>query len=119
MDCKRQEKSHVRKRTLFVEVVQEPDAEKEPSRNTEEGMESESAAPPAPAQKSSQRAEDGDEGSLQNRFSLQEEAIPQQTVPQHSYPPEYNPFDRPVDEVVAQLFDDSQPVNPPPTKRQR
>ena len=24
-----------------------------------------------------------------------------QTVPQHSYPPEYNPFDRPVDEVVV------------------
>ena len=102
-----------------VEVVQEPDAEKEPSRNTEEGLASESAAPSAPAQESGQRAEDGDEGSLENRFSLQEEDISQQMAPQHSYPPEYNPFDRPVDEMVAQLFDDSQPVNPPPTKRQR
>ena len=102
-----------------VEVVQEPDAEKEPSRNTEEGPTSESAAPSAPAQESSQRAEDGDEVSLHNRLSSQEEDISQQTALQHSYPPEYNPFDRPVDEVVAQLFDDSQPVNPPPAKRQR
>ena len=66
-----------------VEVVQEPDAEKEPSRNTEEGLASESAAPSAPAQESGQRAEDGNEGSLQNRFSLQEEAISQQMAPQH------------------------------------
>ena len=103
----------------IVEVVQEPDAEKEPSRNTEEGITSEVAADSAPAQESSQMAEDGDEGSLQNRSSSLGEAISLQTASQHSYPPEYNPFDRPVDEVVAQLFDDSQPVNPPPTKRQR
>ena len=42
-----------------------------------------------------------------------------QTASLHSYPPEYNPFDRPVGEVVAQLFDDSQPINLPPAKRQR
>ena len=46
--------------------MQEPDAEKEPSRNTEEGIASEGSAPSAPAQESRQRAEDGDEGSLQN-----------------------------------------------------
>ena len=38
---------------------------------------------------------------------------------QDHYPAEYNPFDRPVEEVAMQLFDDDQPVNSPPTKRQR
>ena len=42
------------------------------------------------------------------------------TEPSHiGYPPEYDPFDRPVDEVITQLFDNTQPVNPPPAKKQR
>ena len=86
-----------------------------PKRN----LEPVSAAPLAPAQEGSQMADDGDDDSLQHRSSLPEEVPSQQTASQNSYPPEYNPFDRPVGEVVAQLFDDSQPVNPPPTKRQR
>ena len=99
-----------------VEVVQEPDAEKEPSRNTEERIASEGAAPSAPAQEGSQR---WPMTVMRVACRIPEEALSQQTASQHSYPPEYNPFDRPVEEVVAQLFDDSQPVNPPPTKRQR
>ena len=35
---------------------------------------------------------------------------------QDQYPVEYDPFDRPVEEVVMQLFDDDPPANPPPTK---
>ena len=31
--------------------------------------------------------------------------------------PEYDPFDRPEGEVIAQVFDYSQPVNPPRKKR--
>ena len=87
--------------------------------NTEERIASEGTAPSAPAQECSMMANDGDGSGLQNHSSLSEEVPSQQAASQHSYPPEYNPFDRPVGEVVAQLFDDSQPVNPPPTKRQR
>ena len=62
---------------------------------------------------------EGAENSLQITSSLSEGMSLPQAASSHSYPPEYNPFDRPVGEVVAQLFDDLQPVNPPPTKRQR
>ena len=51
--------------------------------------------------------------------SLDEEHAIQTEPPPLGYPPEYDPFDRPVGEVVTQLFDDTQPVNPPPAKRQR
>ena len=61
----------------------------------------------------------GAENSLQTTSSLSEGMSLTQTASSHSYPPEYNPFDRPVGEVVAQLFDDLQPVNLPPAKRQR
>ena len=45
---------------------------------------------------------------------------PEDAVPvQEQYPVEYDPFDRPVEEVVMQLFDDDPPANPPPTKRRR
>ena len=44
-----------------------------------------------------------------------EDAVPVQD----QYPVEYDPFDRPVEEVVMQLFDDDPPANPPPTKRRR
>ena len=50
---------------------------------------------------------------------LTHRAVLAHAVPQSSYPPEYDPFDRPVGEVVGQLFDDTQPVNAPPAKRQR
>ena len=65
------------------------------------------------------RANDGAASGLQVHSSFSEGVPSQQAGSQHSYPPEYNPFDRPVGEMVAQLFDDSQPVNPLPTKRQR
>ena len=103
----------------IVEVAQEPDAETEPSMNTEERVTSEGTAPSASAQECSMMANDGAESGLQIHSSLSEGVPSQQAASQRSYPPEYNPFDRPVGEVVAQLFDDSQPVNPPPTKRQR
>ena len=44
-----------------------------------------------------------------------EDAVPMQD----QYPVECDPFDRPVEEVVMQLFDDDPPANPPPTKRQK
>ena len=100
----------------IVEVAQEPDAETEPSMNTEERVTSEGTAPSASAQECSMMANDGAESGLQIHSSLLEglQAPSYQATSQHSYPPEYDPFDRPVGEVVAQLFDDSQPVNPLP-----
>ena len=35
---------------------------------------------------------------------------------QDSYPVEYDPLDRPVEEVVMQLVDDTPPVIPPPAE---
>ena len=35
---------------------------------------------------------------------------------QDSFPVEYDPLDRPVEEVVMQLVDDTQPVIPPPAE---
>ena len=102
-----------------MEVAREPDAETEPSMTTGERMASEGTAPSASAQECSMMANAGAESSLQIHSSLSEGSPLQQAASAHSYPPEYNPFDRLVGEVVAQLFDDSQPVNPPPTKRQR
>ena len=58
--------------------------------------------------------------STQAPFPAQMAGNPVGAAPmQDTYPAEYDPFDRPVEEVVTQLFDDTQPVNPPPTKRQR
>lgn len=58
--------------------------------------------------------------STQALFPAQMAGNPVGAAPmQDTYPAEYDPFDRPVEEVVTQLFDDTQPVNPPPTKRQR
>ena len=38
---------------------------------------------------------------------------------QEQYPVEYDPFDRPVEEVVMNLFEGDPPANPPPTKRRK
>ena len=38
---------------------------------------------------------------------------------QEQYPVEYDPFDRPVEEVVMDLFEGDPPANPPPTKRRK
>ena len=38
---------------------------------------------------------------------------------QEQYPVEYDPFDRPVGEVVMNLFEGDPPANPPPTKRRK
>ena len=35
------------------------------------------------------------------------------------YPVEYDPFDRPVEEVVMNLFEGDPPANPPPPKRRK
>ena len=36
---------------------------------------------------------------------------------QEQYPVEYDPFDRPVEEVVMNLFEGDPLANPPPTKK--
>ena len=38
---------------------------------------------------------------------------------QEQYPVEYDPFGRPVEEVVMNLFKGDPPANPPPTKRRK
>lgn len=55
----------------------------------------------------------GQTASSHRDSSLEGESAVTSGASRHRYPPEYNPFDRPVGEVVAQLFDDTQPVNPP------
>ena len=35
------------------------------------------------------------------------------------YPVEYDPFDRPVEEVAMNLFESDPPANTPPTKRRK
>ena len=109
----------------IVECALEPDAETEPSACACQDVQpaigapnsavpQHNAAAPAVVTSSTQVS------SNQELFPAQMAGIPVDAVTaQDSYPSEYDPFDRPVEEVVMQLLDDTQQANPPPAKRQQ
>ena len=103
----------------LVEFAHEPDAETEPGANVGDPIPAQSNDLLISAMEGTAEANLKAEISWQAASSHSLGAALTPEAPHSSYPPEYDPFDRPVGEVVAQLFDDTQPVNPPPAKRQR
>ena len=95
-----------------VEAAHEPDAETEPGAATGEKTLLEGATHSSATQERVLMNNEGVEHSWLAAPSQSEGSSCPQSASTHSYPPEYNPFDPPVGEVVAQLFDDSQPINP-------
>ena len=107
----------------IVEFAPEPDAETEPRASQEVQPSADDPNSTGPQTKETAPVEvpaSNQVSSLPAMFPAQSAGTLVDAAPvQDHYPVEYDPFDRPVEEVVMQLFDDDQPANPPPTKRQR
>ena len=103
----------------MVEFAQEHDAETEPGALGRDALQPESRGFGSSAALVSAGSMNERAASHRDPPLYEEGNVVATGVSRHSYPPEYDPFDRPVEEVVTQLFDDVQPVNPPPAKRRR
>ena len=96
----------------IVEFAPEPDAETEP-RASHDGLplaefphSANSTAPCAVA--TDHTVASSSANGVEDAVSVQEQ-----------YPVEYDPFDRPEEEVGRNLFEGDPPANPPPTKRRK
>ena len=97
-----------------MEFAPEPDAETEPRASQEGQLSAEVSHSTDPQMKETAPGDVATSNPVASSPAGNlEDAVPVQD----QYSVEYNPFDRPVEEVVMQLCDDDPPANPPPTQR--
>ena len=100
----------------IVEFAPEPDAETEP-RASNDGLPLTELPHAATCQvmEAAPRAATTDHTAASSTANGIGEAVSERV----QYPVEYDPFDRPVEEVVMNLFEGDPPANTPPTKRRK
>ena len=100
----------------IVEFAPEPDAETEP-RASNDGLPLTELSHAATCQvtEAAPRAAATDHTAASSSANGIGDAVSERV----QYPVEYDPFDRPVEEVVMNLFEGDPPANTPPTKRRK
>ena len=100
----------------IVEFAPEPDAETEPrASNDGRPLTEFPHAATCQVMEAAPRAATTDHTAASSTDNGIGEAVSERV----QYPVEYDPFDRPVEEVVMNLFEGDPPANTPPTKRRK
>ena len=97
----------------IVELAPEPDAETEP-RNSQDGLPLAQLSHATTSQVTA-TAPNADHMEASSSANGSGDVVSER----EQYPVEYDPFDRPVEEVVMNLFEVDPPANPPPPKRRK